>query len=131
MMTLPAFAETAQLVRRFAGHGSHVVIAADTRLEHDLGITGADGAALLEEVSRHFNVALAGPDGYRSTFGLGPNEYLFHSEGLDLLGLGVLIDRVLRRPRSTVRDLKVGDLHEAVCRVRRLASGAAAPATGY
>lgn len=87
----PSVAEVARFVRSFTGHGNHVAVSVDTRLEADLGVTGDDGSALLEEASRYFNAALAGPDGYRSTFRLRPNEYLFHSEGLDLVGLGALL----------------------------------------
>jgi len=70
---------------------------------------------VLQEVSRHFDVPLAAEnDGYRTTFGLQPDQYLFHSEGLDLLGTGAFIRRLRGEAPATVRDLTVGELHKAI-----------------
>lgn len=116
--TPPSFADVADFVRRFTGLGSATDITPATRLDADLGVTGLDGDHLLEQAQHHFTSRLSGPDGYITTFGLAPHEYLFHSEGLDLLGLGALTDRLLGRPKPVVRDLTVGELHDAICRQR-------------
>lgn len=44
--------------------------------------------------------------GFRDTFGLAPDEFLFHPEGLDFLGLC----------SGRVREFTVGELYEAVSR---------------
>ena len=121
----PSFSEVAEFVCNFAVLGSARIITPQTRLDADLGVTGDDGSDLLSQAARHFNSRLAGSDGYITTFGLAPNEYLFHSEGIDLLGIGALADRLLRRPKFVVRDLTVGELHDAICRYRLTTLGAA------
>ena len=120
----PSFAETVEFVRRFSGHGCKTIVAVDTRLDADLGITGDDGSDLLEEAARYFGADLASHDGYRTTFGLGPSEYLFHAEGLDLVGVGKVMDWIFGRTRPVARDLTVRQLHEAICRTRRPPPGA-------
>ncbi len=93
------------------------VVRSETRLESDLGVTGDDGEELLKAVAKEFGVALANPDdGYRTTFSLSPNEYLFSSEGFDLLGIGSLIGRIGGTPNHIVRDLTIGQLHTAIVR---------------
>jgi len=101
------------------------IIVADTRLDSDLGITGDDGSDLLDEAGRYFGADLSGHDGFRTTFGLAPNEYLFHAEGFDLVGASKVMGGIFRRSRPVVRDLTVGQLHEAICRTKRAAPGAA------
>ncbi|MDR7070956.1 hypothetical protein J2X02_003830 [Pseudoxanthomonas japonensis] len=118
--TSPSFSDVAEFVRDFAGFGHGKAITAQTRLDADLGIAGLDGDDLLKQAAEHFNAKLAGSDGYISTFNLAPNEYLFGSEGLDLLGIGALV-----RPRPLVRDLTAGELHDAICRYRLAPIGAA------
>ncbi len=96
------------------------VITTDSRLEADFHITGDDGDEFLQKVAVHFGVNLADPVyGYRPTFGLEENEYLFHSEGLDLLGIGDLIRRYRKQPEPCYRDLTLGELHNAILRSER------------
>ena len=101
-------------------------LTAETRLEADLDVTGDDGTDLLEAVEAHFGLAISdAKTGVRSTFGLGPNEYLFGSEGFDLIGIGALFRWFRGEPRPSVRDLTIGELHEALASAPPLASGGA------
>lgn len=121
-MVSPPFDEVVAFVRAFTGASSRLPITAETRLEADLGVTGDDGAALLEEAACHFEVQLASPGaGYRSTFSLGPDEYLFHAEGIALPGLAGIVRWLRRAPRPVIRDLTVGALHEALVQRRAAA----------
>jgi hypothetical protein len=80
-----------------------------TQFERDLGITGDDGSELLEATERKFQISLSSEDqGYRATFGLGPNEYLFHSEG------GEIWEPTTLFGTNTVRAFTVGELYLAV-----------------
>lgn len=98
---------------------SRRTVTAETRIERDLGVTGDDGAELLAAAEGYFGVALSTPEqGFRPTFGLGPNEYLFGPEGLGLLGVPTLIRWLRRQPRPVYRDLTVTELHEAIRRAR-------------
>ena len=107
-------------MRNFTGYRGSRPITCETRLEADLGVTGDDGDDLLEEASRCFNAALASPqDGYRTTFGLRSNDYLFSDEGVDLLGVNALIRWFRGEPRPVVRDLTLGQLHDAIVKTRR------------
>jgi hypothetical protein len=55
-------------------------------IEADLHICGIDGEDLLEDCEEAFGVQLATEeDGYRKTFSLAENEYLFTGEGIDFL----------------------------------------------
>jgi hypothetical protein len=119
----PTFDDLALFLRDFARISPRTAISPETRIEADLGITGDDGDDLLKGVATHFRTPLASPeDGYRSTFGLAPNEYLFHSEGVDMLGFGRLLARLFRRTDeapAVVRDLTVGELFAAILRRQR------------
>jgi len=114
-MSVPTFDEFAEFIRQFSGISSKRIIRAETQFEKDLGITGDDGVELLEAVENQFGVCLTDSEGnLRNTFELKPNEYLFHSEGFDLLplwwfGIG---------HKPSVRDFAVGELYEAVYRQR-------------
>ena len=115
----PSFDEVAAFVKEFAGIQKSQSLQPNTRLEHDLGITGDDGDELLEEAGRRFRVELATADGgYRPNFGLRPNEYLFSSEGVDLIGITILLRWLSREPKPVVVDLTVGRLHDVIARVR-------------
>src|SRR5687768_8905160 len=117
--TSPSFDEVAEFVKEFAGVAKSRSIQPHTRLELDLGVTGDDGDDLLEEPSKRFGVELATPEGgYGPHFGLGPNEYLFHSEGVDLLGITILLRWLTGEPKPIVVDLTVGKLHDVIARVR-------------
>ena len=102
-------------------------ITAETRLEKDLGVTGDDGVDLLEAAEKHFHVALCDPEeGVRPAFGLGPNEYLFESEGFDPIGLSVLIRWLRGETKPVTRDLTVLELREAVAKAPPLSTNGAA-----
>jgi hypothetical protein len=116
-MLEPSLLDVANFVRAWTGMDKEFVVSSETRLEADLGVTGDDGEELLQAVAKEFCVALAHPDdGYRTTFSLSANEYLFASEGFDLLGIGSLIGRIRGIPHHVVRDLTVGQLHTAIVR---------------
>lgn len=98
---------------------SNVLITPGTLLEDDLHITGDDGAQLLEMAEQHFDVTLSEPDdGIRGTFNLKENEYLFHSEGFDPIGLSWLIDRIRGKPKPVVKSLSAGEFHAALLRAK-------------
>ncbi|MBK0093201.1 DUF1493 family protein [Erwinia sp. S59] len=106
----PTLEEVIEFVRDYSGdHKS--VMTEHTRLEADLGITGDEGVELLEEAEKKFGVSFVTEErSFQETFGLGDNEYLFHAEGLDLLGIGRLVSWLRKEPRPVVRDLSVGEL---------------------
>jgi hypothetical protein len=115
-MPEPSLLDVANFVRAWTGMSNKFVVRSETRLEADLGVTGDEGEELLKAVAKAFSVALANPDdGYRTTFSLSPNEYLFSSEGFDMLGIGSLIGHG-GTPNHFVRDLTVGQLHTAIVR---------------
>ena len=104
----PEFEALAQLIRDFAGLDFSHDIKHSTLFEDDLGITGDDGGELLEAVAQHYNIELATvEDGYRKTFGLAKDEFLFHSEGF-FGGFG-----------EKVHPFTVGELFSAVQRARQ------------
>lgn len=109
-----AFEEVANFVRGWARIPAKRQITPDTQFERDLGITGDDGSELLEAVQKRFRVNLA-PDetGYRETFGLGPNEYLFNSEGF---GFGAEIVTLLSN--HSVRAFTVGELYRGLIKAQ-------------
>ena len=97
-----SFEEFADFIRSQCGFSRKKNITLECRFEDDLGVTGDDGADLLKATEKHFKVELSDAEhGYRKTFDLGPDEFLFNSEGL------------FRLPVS-VREFKVGDLYQAV-----------------
>ena len=115
----PSFDAVAAFVRQFAGLRQKHVVEPSTRCDADLGITGDDGDDLLKEASSYFRVQLAHPvEGYRKTLGLAADEYLFHSEGLDLLGVSAIIRWLQKESLPRVRDLTVGELHNAIVRAK-------------
>ena len=120
-MNAPTPTDMIAFIRHFQSIPDRVRISPSTRLDADLGITGLDGDDLLRQAATRFGVVLASPeDGYRRTFSLAPNEYLFGSEGSDPLGPfgGILwvIRRIRGVPDPVVCDLTVGELHEAILR---------------
>lgn len=127
----PTLSQLVDFVRDFTGN-RRASITAQTYLEEDLGITGDDGAELLEEVAQRFGIVLhTDEDGYRTTFSLGENEYLFHSEGFDPLCIGRLIGWLRNKPRPIIRDLTVGALHDALVAAHRKNSGSTTSSTEY
>lgn len=105
---MPSFDDVAAFVREVVRPRGDRSITPETRLEADLGVTGDDGTDLLREAEKRFKVTLT-----RNSFGLGPNECLFGPEGFDPLGI---IHWIRGLPRLMIRDLTVGELHDAVCR---------------
>jgi hypothetical protein len=89
-----------------------------------LGITGDDGAELLEAAEKRFNVSLTdGENGYRTIFKLGPNEFLFNAEGFSLGFAGGDIITLFSNPNTiqTVRSFTVGELYGAIQQARSAA----------
>jgi len=117
----PSLPDVIAFVREHHGISDRVPIDAETRLDADLGITGDDGDDLLRDVATHYQVTLCNEtSGYRDTFELGADEYLFNSEGGSLFGIGPLIGWIFRgfreRPPAVVVDLTLGRLHSVVVR---------------
>jgi acyl carrier protein len=101
MSTLP-FEDFADFIRSQCAISRKKTITAESKFEGDLGVTGDNGVDLLRATEKRFGVQLSDADhGYRSTFDLGPNEVLFHSEGWF-------------PTQGSVREFKVGDLYRAV-----------------
>lgn len=111
----PTFEEFSDFIREVAGLPASTEITPATRFEKDLGITGDDGSDLLTDVERKFGVLLhSKEDGYRKTFNLEQNEFLFNSEGFNPFQLITML--LKKSGKSKVRDFTVGELFEAVCR---------------
>ncbi|NJN23412.1 MAG: DUF1493 family protein [Acaryochloridaceae cyanobacterium RL_2_7] len=116
---LISFEEVADVVGEFVRSCKSYTITPNTRLEHDLGVTGDDGIELLVHVAETFHVELSDPDsGYQKAFALKSNEVLFQSEGIDFLGIGRLFQHLSHSPHYVIRDLTVGQLFEAVVRAQ-------------
>jgi len=112
-MKTSTFEQFAELVRHFAGCSSKVQITRATKFQDDLGITGEDGTELLIETEKHYGVLLHSEEhGFRVTFNLAPNEYLFNSEGFNAFELLGRLFGV--KEGSTVREFTVGELYDAV-----------------
>ncbi|QNI31299.1 DUF1493 family protein [Alloacidobacterium dinghuense] len=106
------FDEFADFIREYRQVPDRKRISPETQFERDLGLTGDDGSDLLEATEKRFRVTLASEEkGLRETFNLGPNEYLFHSEGWDIFPFRFTS---LFGVEPTVREFTVGELFEAV-----------------
>lgn len=104
------------LIREFHGIPSKTVITENTLIENDLGITGDDGDDLLEEIEKTFDLSFIGQDGtLREFFDLNENEYLFHSEGFDILGI---FRSLFGKNKETVKPFNVGELYRGACRAK-------------
>lgn len=115
----PTLTQVIGFIREFTGH-RRIPIHENSWLEADLGVTGDDGVELLEEIAEAFNVVLyTAEEGYRDTFSLGENEYLFEGEGLDLLGIHRFFAWLRGIPKPVIRDLSVGQLHQALVRAAK------------
>lgn len=114
----PSLADVIAFVREFSGCRREN-IDENTCLENDLGITGDDGVELLEEAEKVFGVSFfAEEDDFRKAFSLQEIEYLFHSEGIDFLGIVYLCRRLRGIPAPVIRDLSVGQLHSVLVEAR-------------
>jgi hypothetical protein len=108
------FEEFVIFIREFWSVSSRKQITPDTQFERDLGLTGDDGDELLLATERRFGIKLGSEEtGIRGTFNLGPNEYLFHSEGLELFQPRGLIS-LFGSEEHTVRKFTAGELYDAV-----------------
>ena len=106
-----SFDRFADFIRGWAFVPNKKKIAPETEFERDLGITGDDGSDLLVATEKEFGISLSSEEyGYRETFSLEPNEYLFNSEGGAIWELTTLFGT------STVRAFTVGELYRAVQR---------------
>lgn len=111
------FDEFASFIRDYWHVPNRKAISPETQFERDLGLTGDDGDDLLKATEQRFDVTLGCEEtGVRETFNLGPNEYLFHSEGWSLFPsrFTSLFDSI----EPTVREFTVGELFEAVRKAR-------------
>ena len=105
------FDEFANFIRNYWQVSDRKRISPETQFERDLGLTGDDGKDLLQATEKRFGVTLCSKEtGLRETFHLGPNEYLFHSEGIFPFTFTSLFNVV----KPTVRKFTVGELFEAV-----------------
>ena len=110
-MSSLSFEDFADFIRSQCGISQKKKITPESKFEDDLGVTGDDGVDLLRATEERFGVRLLDAGhGYRRTFDLGPDEFLFNSEGW------------FPTPGS-VREFKVGDLYSAVvkCQNRTVA----------
>ena len=111
----PTMQELSAVIREFVGLRSGRHVTAHTRIDRDLGITGDDGIELLRTVETRFDVSVGLEDErIREVFGLGENEYLFGSEGLEIPFLSGLSRRITGNPAPVIRDLTVGELLAAI-----------------
>ncbi|MFS2059152.1 hypothetical protein [Kosakonia cowanii] len=124
----PSVEEVIAFVREFSGC-TRKAIDESTLLEDDLGICGDDGVELLEAAEKFFSVRFeTDEEDFRSLFSLKENEYLFTSEGLDLLGICYFFRWLRDEPEPVVRDLSIGQLHQVLVKVRSKQEGSC-PAT--
>jgi hypothetical protein len=108
-----SFKRFCEFIRDFAGLSRTKKIGPDTLFENDLGITGDDGCELLEATERRFGIRLSSEkEGYRGTFHLGPNEFLFHSEGFG--DPSDTLTTLFTGHPPTIRRFKVRELYAAV-----------------
>jgi hypothetical protein len=107
------FDDFAGFIREYWAVPARKEIAPETQFERDLGLTGDDGNDLLLATEKQFGVALCSDEvGVHKTFNLEPNEYLFHSEGLELFPFEMT--SLFSATAHSVRKLTVGELYEAV-----------------
>jgi acyl carrier protein len=110
-----SFDQFVSFIRTWGSVSKKKQISPETQFERDLGITGDDGSDLLIATEKQFCIRLSSEEsGYRETFGLEPNEYLFNSEGFGM-GAG-LSDLITIFNTPTVRAFTVGELFSAVQR---------------
>ncbi|MDH3223375.1 MAG: DUF1493 family protein [Gemmatimonadota bacterium] len=106
--------DVVEFVREFTRVPPRISITADTRIEADLGVTGDDGVELLLGAEERFCADFG--DDLAGVFGLDQGQTLFNDEGTGMPGMGVLLRLLGRGAPPEVRDLKVGELYEALLR---------------
>lgn len=85
-------------------------ITRDTLVEKDLGITGDDGDEFLLAIQDEFGIDFRDEKGsIRKAFDLKENEYLFHSEGLNLFPFN----------KENVKPLTIGQLYDVVVKLAK------------
>jgi acyl carrier protein len=106
------FDEFAEFLRAWGAVSKKRPTTPETQFDRDLGITGDDGSDLLVATEKRFGISLSSEEeGYRKTFNLAANEYLFHPEGF---GTVYAVISIFNTP--TVRAFTVGELFAAVVR---------------
>lgn len=114
----PTLPDVISFIREYAGLRKHP-IDENSYIENDLHITGDDGVALLQEAEKVFGICFETDEhNLRTLFSMKDNEFLFSSEGLDLFGISRFFARLRGIPDSTVRDLTVGEFHQALVKLR-------------
>lgn len=104
--------EIVLVIRAYSGIPERTPILAESKLEDDLGITGDDGCELLEELERKFNISFSDNNSsWRKAFNLAEDEFLFHSEGVDLWRW---IAGLFGKDAEKVKPFTVGELHQVV-----------------
>lgn len=97
------------LIKKFHGISDKKLINENTLIEDELGITGDDGCELLEEIETQFKLSFTGKDGsFRALFELEENQYLFHSEGFNPMGI---FPCIFGRKTENVKPISVGELY--------------------
>lgn len=115
----PSLSEVIDFIKKETGCRKHF-IDENTRIEDDLGVSGDDGVELLEAAEKFFSVSFDTEDlSFRTLFGLKENEYLFHSEGLDLLGICHFFEWLRGEKPPVIVDLTVGQLHQTLIQVSK------------
>jgi acyl carrier protein len=105
-----SFDQFADFVREWRRLSRKRKIEPESEFEADLGITGDDGIDLLSATERRFDIRLCSEEhGFRETFNLGSNEFLFHSEGF-----GPDVPTLVGRPSPMITAFNVGELYRAV-----------------
>ncbi|MGK9175066.1 hypothetical protein KXR87_17925 [Yokenella regensburgei] len=114
----PTLPEVISFIREYAGLRKQP-IDANAYIEKDLHICGDDGVELLQEAEKFFGVCFETDEhNLRTLFSMKENEYLFTSEGLDLLGISYFFEWVRGIPHPTTRDLTVGEFHQVLVKLR-------------
>jgi acyl carrier protein len=110
-----SFDEFASFIREWSSISHKKLITFETQFEFDLGITGDDGADLLEAVEKRFDISLITEEGFREKFKLAPDEYLFHAEGgPSLFGRLFEVQTIFGNGSPTVKAFTVGELYVVV-----------------
>jgi len=124
--SIPTFDDFARFMSEY--WAVRTKITPETQFERDLGLTGDDGNDLLAATEKRFGVALCSEEtGVRETFNLGPNEYLFHSEGFELFPFKMM--SLFATTGPSVREFTVRELYEAVRKAKSRGSPSADAAT--